>query len=146
MVLCTCQRARTSFLTPRSCFFHNFLKTYAASEKVKWFKNRCFRCDRIFRLQNTIDAKIPNWKLLETTGNLWEPAPSRHLNLNKFRRVHSVHTCNEGKLARVCAFGALSEMDMGLGWISLRRAHHTIMMSKVEATKRQQKPARSLTL
>ena len=60
--------------------------------------------------------------------------------------MHSVHACNEGKLVRICALGALSEMDMGLGWISLRRAHHAIMMSRVEATQRQQEPAHSLTL
>ena len=82
-----------------------------------------------FKPQDTIDAKTPNWKLLETTGNLWKPSPRRYLNLNKFGLMHSVHACNEGKLARICALGALSEMDMGLGWICLRRAHHTIVMS-----------------
>ena len=42
---------------------------YAAPEKVNWFEKGCFfRCDRISRTQNTIDAE--NSKL-ETFGKYW---------------------------------------------------------------------------
>ena len=83
-------------LSAPKCDFCNFFILRRPRESIKWTGLKIivfFRCDHIFRPQNTIDAKFSNWKLLETYWKLLGISGNRplgdvrSLNLNKFNHI-----------------------------------------------------------